>query len=432
MNFKQTNSPSLRISRINVIIFILMNMTFLIGFYFLYNISYTPSISTQLILHNYLKQGKFLQINIFFYKYCNNEYISYIILLFIYNYSNIYKSFVLYSIILISKFISGFLQLIYRNYPLYYSEKINFYYIEKYSYSFPSQNLILSPIFFYVTWKIIMKKISKKKMNQKIILFIFFIIYNLLLPLNQFFLGLISISEIIFSILFSFSIYYLLYYVIKINFSNSNQFFKIIRSKLRIILLILIFIFLCEIVTYNYTFNEEKLIIEELKNQNKTKTISEDLSFSNYSFFTTLPFYSIFFAFLGFKYELQYICLDKYSIWAQYNFDNDEINNDNSFSNDLNDISLIDKISITKETQWNHTEFKISFIRLLCLIYFISMILLPGYFYHFKNNIYMNILIKEFLPWCIISIGGTYGFKILFKKLGLINLTLETMLRETI
>ena len=60
------------------------------------------------------------------------------------------------------------------------------------------------------------------------------------------------------------------------------------------------------------------------------------------------------------------------------------------------------------------------------------MILIPGYFYNFKNNIYINTLIREFFPWCIISIGGTYGFKILFKKLGLINLTLETMLRETI
>ena len=89
MNFKQTNSPSLRISRLNVIIFILMNMSFLIGFYFLYKISYTPSISTQLILHNYIKHEKFLQINIFFYNYFNKEYISYIILLFIYNYSNI-------------------------------------------------------------------------------------------------------------------------------------------------------------------------------------------------------------------------------------------------------------------------------------------------------------------------------------------------------
>ena len=431
MNFKQANSPSLRISRINVIIFILMNMTFLIGFYFLYNISYTPSISTQLILHNYLKHEKFLQINIFFYKYFNKEYISYIILLFIYNYSNIYKSFILYSIILISKFISGFLQLIYRNYPLYYSEKINFYYIEKYSYSFPSENLILSPIFFYITWKIITKKISRKKMNQKIILFIFFIIYNLLIPFNQFILGLITISEIIFSFFLSFSIYYLFYYVIKINFGNSNQFFKIIRSKLRIIIFILIFIFLCEIVTYRYTFNEEKLIIEELKKQNKIKTIPKDLSFSNYSFFKTLPFYTIFFAFLGFKYELQYICFDKYTIWAKYNFDNDEINNDNSFTN-TSDISLIDKISITKETQWNHTENKISFIRLICLIYFIIMLLIPGYYYNSKNNIYINSLIKEYIPWCLISIGGTYGFKILFKKLGLINLTLETMLRETI
>ena len=60
------------------------------------------------------------------------------------------------------------------------------------------------------------------------------------------------------------------------------------------------------------------------------------------------------------------------------------------------------------------------------------MLLIPGYYYNSKNNIYINSLIKEYIPWCLISIGGTYGFKILFKKLGLINLTLETMLRETI
>ena len=432
MNFKQPGTTNLRISNRNVFIFLIMNITILFTFYLIYNLFYSPSISLHLILHKYINNKVFIQINIFFYKHFNNEYLFYCILILVYNYSNIYKSFILYIIFLISKFISGFLQLLFTNYPLYYNEAITYLYIENYNYSFPSESLIFFPIFSHLTWKILTKKISKKKMNQKKILIFILTIYNIFIPLNQFILGLLSISEIIFSLFFSYIIYYFLYYVLKINFSNSNQFFKIIRSKIRNISIILIFLFVCELFIYEINYKEEKLILEELKKQNKTKEKPNYLTYSDYSFIRSLPFYSIFFAFLGFKYELQYICYDKYNNWVQFNFENDESSNDNSFSSGSSDLSLMERISITKGTQWNHTDKKISIMRLFTLLYFIFLIIIPGYFISWNNPFFIMILFKEFIPWCIISFGGTYAFKVLFKKLGLINLTLETMLRESI
>ena len=109
MNFKQPGTTNLRISNRNVFIFLIMNITILFTFYLIYNLFYSPSISLHLILHKYINNEVFIQINIFFYKHFNNEYLFYCILILVYNYSNIYKSFILYIILLISKFIFCFL-----------------------------------------------------------------------------------------------------------------------------------------------------------------------------------------------------------------------------------------------------------------------------------------------------------------------------------
>jgi hypothetical protein len=108
------------------------------------------------------------------------------------------------------------------------------------------------------------------------------------------------------------------------------------------------------------------------------------------------------------------------------------LSSESSFSSNSSDTSLIERISITKGAQWNHTEIKISIIRLICLFYIIIAIFFPGYLLNWKNPFLGVLLVKEFIPWCIISFGGSYGFKAIFKNFRLINATLENIIRESV
>ena len=433
MNIQHSDRRNLKISQKSLFIFFLFNIFFLIIFYLLYNYFYSLSITIHIFLHNYFSTQFIIQVNILFYKYFNNEYISYITLTLIYNFFNIYKSFVLYSILLFSKLFTGLIQLIITNCPLYYDEKISYFYLEKYTFSFPSDILIFSPVFFYVVFKILIRKMNQKKSNIKICLFILYCLYISLLSLNEFILGFHSLNEIYFSYFYSFSMYYLLFHIIKINFSDYNQFYIITRIKIEKIIMISIYLFITEIILLFLTYNDEDLIYEKLKKQYKIKNISKDsLTFSTNSFIKSLPFYSIFFLYLGFNYELEYICCDKYNNWTQFNFENDDLNSESSFSSNSSDTSLIERISITKGAQWNHTEIKISIIRLICLFYIIIAIFFPGYLLNWKNPFLGVLLVKEFIPWCIISFGGSYGFKAIFKNFRLINATLENIIRESV
>ena len=434
MNIRYTNSNNLIKSQKSLFIFFIMNVIFLIFFCLFYNIIYSLSIKIHIFLHCYINSNLFIKANIFFYKYINKEYISYIMLIIIYNYFNTYKSFMLYIIILISKMFTSFLQLISIIYPLYYDEKINYFYLEKYTFSFPSDYLLYSPIYFYIVFKILTRKMPNRKLNIKILIFSIYCLYITLLCINEFILCFISLNEIIFSFYFSFSIYYFLYKILKINFSDNNQFYMITRIRIEKIIMISIYLFSSEIILYYITYKDENIIFEKLKLQKKITNIPKDdtLMFSKNSFIKSIPFYSIFFLFLGFNYELEYICCDKYNNWAQFNFENENSSNESSFSSNSSNTSLIERISITKGAQWNHTDYKISIIRLICLFYIICAIFFPGYLLNWKNPFFCVLLVKEFIPWCIISFGGSYGFKEVFSTLRLINSTLENILRESV
>ena len=433
MNIRHSNRSNLKISQKSLFIFFLFNIVFLIIFCLLYNFFYSLSITIHIFLHNYFNTQFFIQVNILFYKYFNNEYISYITLIFIYNFFNSYKSFILYSILLFSKLFTGLVQLIIITPPLYYDEKITYFYLEKYTFSFPPDILIFSPVFFYVVLKILTRKMHQKKSNIKIGLFILYSLYISILSLNEFILGFNSLNELYFSYYYSFSVYYLLFHIIKINFSDYNQFYIITKIKIEKIIMISIYLFISELILLFITYNDEDLIYEKLKKQNKIKNISKDsLTFSTNSFIKSLPFYSIFFLYLGFNYELEYICCDKYNNWTQFNFENDDLSSESSFSSNSSDTSLIERISITKGAQWNHTEIKISIIRLICLFYIIIAIFFPGYLLNWKNPFLCVLLVKVFIPWCIISFGGSYGFKAIFKNFRLINATLENIIRESV
>ena len=136
--------------------------------------------------------------------------------------------------------------------------------------------------------------------------------------------------------------------------------------------------------------------------------------------------------FLGLKIELYYFN-GEFSTWTQYNFEpqEDKLENYSIISDDLN-LTLTEKISITKGAQWNHTNIVTPFIRLLLLFILVFIIFLPTKYNFNLGNIYLNIINNNLIPWCLFSFGLSLFFKKIFKFFNLVNNAINVMLRESL
>ena len=111
--------------------------------------------------------------------------------------------------------------------------------------------------------------------------------------------------------------------------------------------------------------------------------------------------------------------------WSKYNFELDELEQEKR-------LLLSNKITITKEIQWNHTSQIISFFRLIVIVLLFALSSLPYYLIKWNSNIYVVIFGKICLCLCCYAFGMFFVFKLLLKWLKLSNMTLFTMLRDSI
>jgi hypothetical protein len=111
--------------------------------------------------------------------------------------------------------------------------------------------------------------------------------------------------------------------------------------------------------------------------------------------------------------------------WSLYNFEVEEENNDDS-------ESLISKLSVNKDIQWNHTNLKTMLIRLIIIIILILLSSMIYFYIKWDSNIFLIIVFKIGLTVNLISIGIFWFFKEILKYFHLTNITLDTMMRESV
>ena len=357
---------------------------------------------------NYIEKNKSELKDIYFLLF-NKYYLQILIpLLLIYNYCNVYKTFIL---------------LISLQIPIIISQILNLTLIK----SIKDENEINNELLFITghslfLWKIIFNSEStrdkyingsnkslevEQKNKRNIFSLIMIIIIILVIYLINFSLF-NNLDNIIFDIIIGLIIYYLFFYYFNFQSNNPRQYQKIIEFKLIHYFLIFIFFNLIFIVFCIHIINE---------NEDKFDIIKKIL----YKYSVTSIIIGII---LGAKYEYYYYFEKIFNNWAQYNFEYDyEISSEE-------EESLTSSISFNKKIQWNHTSIFLSLLRLI-FITAITFGCLYSFLFLNYNNFILEILFKYVLPLNLFSLGLFYWFKLILKYLKVTNILLLTLLRES-
>ena len=349
------------------------------------------------------------------FKYTNVH--LYIPLLIVYNFLNMYKTFVLLIALQIPLVISEIINLV----LIAIGDKfdgigINEEYIKNESLYIMGYSLIL--------WKIVFNSESNRnrmstrgiegqgqqKTSKKIwyIVPFTFIICKYLINFVIFH----DLDKIIFDVILGLLDYYLIFNVLKFEIINPRQFQNIIEFDTAFYVIIFIFINLPFIFLVFYVKNKYKQNIDDyIDTINsiiiKYSIISVDIG-----------------VILGAKCEYIYYFEKVFNNWAQYNFEYDyELN-------DEDDESLTSSISWNKKRQWNHTELLQGIIRLIFVFGLSTACLFPTIFYEAPSWVY-KLLFKSIVPLTIFGFGLFFLFKIILKYLKVTNTLIFTIFRDS-
>ena len=326
-------------------------------------------------------------------------------LLMIYNYCNIYKTFIL---------------LISLQYPLILSQILNIYLINRINNKAEINNeLIYTTGYTLILWEILFNSDTDEKIHysiksidsirkgpniNKFSLFLITIFISILHFIN--FILFNNIENILFDLIIGLTLYYIFFTIFELDPNNPRQFQNFVDFSLFYFILIsfminLFFIIFTINATNNYP-NKEEII----------QNIIYKYSFSSI----------IIGIFFGAKYEYNFYFEKRFGNWAQYNFEFDgEIAEE--------DESLASSISFNKARQWNHTNFCISLIRLF-FIFLLSFTCLYPFLNITSDNFYQNLIVNNIIPWNILGFGLFHLFKLVLKYFKVTNMLLLTIIKE--
>ena len=341
----------------------------------------------------------------------NKYYLQILIpLLLVYNYCNVYKTFIL---------------LISLQFPMVISQILNLLLIDRIKEEKEVTNELLYamcyPLFL---WNLIFNsdnnnekshysnrsistvdKVQKSKINFPIIYIIIFILFEYIIN----FLLFNNFEKIIFDAIIGLTLYFIFFYVFKFDTNSPKQFRKIIEFRLIHYFLIFLFFNLFFII----------FCIHIINNNEKKIDIIKKIIFK-YSF-TSIVIGII----LGAKYEYNYYFEKKLNIWAQYNFESDY-----EISSEEEEESLNSLISSNNKRQWNNTSLILSFLRFLFLVV-ISFACLYSFLFLNYNFFILDLFLKYILPLNLFSLGLFHWYKLILKYLKVTNIFLLASFRES-
>jgi hypothetical protein len=369
---------------------------------------------------------------------CNflGTYHSYaIMVIFVYNITNIYKTFILICSSLLSYFIGCILKLIYLQPMMFYSEKGGSpnspqeYHIEPIicyvGWGNPALNSFACTSFYLTLWKIIFQgETLRHKTKTKIFTVITILSLILIINLCKFFGAMNSINQIIYGIIWGIIVYIFLFHVLDINMRNGKDLSKLINFNIYLHILFQALGLGLMILFYFVLQPHENDLDEYRKNIDSTLCVQvpQSLRFNDEALSSGITICCFIFMIFGMKLEYIYVFKNNELNWRQYNFDKE----------DSEEESLLSRLSINKETQWNHTSFFISFLRLFIVLLFSLIVLLPAYLIRWDAHVVIVFILKITLPMSLFVFGLFFLFKIMLRKFGLTNDSIFTLLGDTV
>ena len=359
----------------------------------------------------------------------NTNLFYFLICTLLYNFLNVYKIFILYSSILISNFFSSIFCLIFHSpRPFMVDSKILPLGFVCSEWGSPSREIVTIISFYLTLYHILTQnKYMEKFKKLKIFIIILLCVLTLCFLLLQFFSGVVSYDQIIFSIFLGVFCYFLMFSLLSVDVNDPKQLYIFIRFKMLYYLPINFFIGIFLFILYHEITNNEELVYYSNNiNLQIGKSIDFDDIFSKYTknskeffmlnngvisnitcFFCNIPII------LGLKTEYFSIYNKNYSTWAKNNF---------SSYNSLENFSIFNDYKYVEESQWNKTSIVKTIIRIilniiLCILCLIPMII-PSKIEIFRND-FSFFYFYTVLPLFLISFGNFYFFKVIYRLFGL-------------
>ena len=340
----------------------------------------------------------------------NQYYLQILIpLLLVYNYCNIYKTFIL---------------LIYLQFPIIISQLLNLFMINTIIEKETNDELLYSMGYSLFLWNLIFKSENnneknnnssrsidtiQKKKNSKYIYSLIIMIISIILQYLINFILFNDIDKLIFDAILGATLYCIFFHIFKLKTNNPRQFKKIIEFRLKYYFLLFLFFNLLFIIFCINIINNNETKINIIKN-------------IIYKYSLTSIVIGII---LGVKYEYNYYFEQKLNIWTQYNFESDY-----EISFEEEEESLTSIISSNDKKQWNNTSFLISLFRLIFILAITFGCLYSFLFLKFEIFI-VDLFLKYIFPLNLFSLGLFYWYKLLLKYLKVTNIFLLTSFRES-
>jgi hypothetical protein len=293
------------------------------------------------------------------------------------------------------------------------------------SWGVPSTHAMSTVTVYLTLWKIIFdcSRLRYKK-YVKIIALLMFSLLILFVNFCTFLSALHSIDQILFGTLIGFQIFFFIFYVLNVDLNDGKFLLKIVKFKSIFYLTICLVLLSGVLTLYFLPQNDEKFKLYEnnIKNNSKCSNDQQNLSLNNDALMLCCIFFCSLGMIFGMKYEYRFIFNKNEMNWRQYNFDKENGDED----------SLLSKLSITKESQWNHTTVFFTCLRFLAILPIQGIILIPYWVINIENNLVIVILFKVFLP---IFLNLFFMFcleKTLLRKIGVTNDAIFKLLNESL
>lgn len=395
---------------------------------------------------------------------CTYKLIVIVLFIFVYNYGNIFKTFILITTTQLALIISSMLKLFFKegrpfwhllllnnnnNHPSTYIN-INTYnnsiplntnntyiyiYIYHNGYGTPDNYTVILCAFLLTTWYIVIKR-HRDEFSKLIKCFSF--IALLFIYISHSFCDWLmfgnSLSQILLSTCIGCCVFIFMFFVLNVYSNNSSQYFNIMQFPIYYMVLMFIAVVLVFTI-YFFSFKNFCGEAEERKFRKVIASVLQQQQQQQHPMLIQSVFDEAYYSFCVFVMNIGVVCANKREFaylfennrnnWMQYNFEKDDDNEDD-------EESLMTKISFNKEIQWNHTNDIKSICRLIILIPLLYLSMLLYVYIDYSRNFLEVVLFKIGLSLNIVAFGLFHGYKQILKYLKLTNTIIFTMIRESI
>jgi len=281
------------------------------------------------------------------------------------------------------------------------------------SFGNPSGHSIAAVSFFLSFWFVIFQcEEMKNKTSLKSYSLGFIILLIIAIIFSRIVVGAHSFNQILYGGLIGFAIFLLFFYVLQPELNKPDGLLWVISLPVSYFAIANFLIFIVCLILY-YLIKVDVLQIWKDNIAKKCPDNVENELYSTPGMLAISFCLSYIGVILGLKMEYSKILESKKQTFTLFNFEKN-VTNPKQFT-------LLSAIHITDDSQWNHTGFTKSIIRLVVFYGMSIIIYIPTSLIGNDSNMYVVMIFKMFLPATIWFFCLFFLFKVIFLKLNLLN-----------